>query len=83
MFKKTVLLAVAVISCFTVRAFAAENETLLRLGTNIPADDNMHEINVIFQIPVTCTGTFSISLYNVNCTDTIAVEDFVITEVNK
>ena len=152
MLKKTLLLAVAVLSCLSCSLFAAENETvvvrpwggekelkglgpkkfastsqsklplvpgktyrfkcnmtktppmskqvynhrmvlfgiqnkknaqLLKIGTEVPADDDVHEINIVYTIPADSTAPYSISLYNANCTGTILVEDFVITEVKK
>ena len=60
-----------------------KNVQLLRLGTNIPADEEAHEINEVYTIPADATAPFSISLYNAKCEGIILVEDFVITEVQK
>ena len=56
---------------------------LLRLGTNVPADEEAHEINEVYTIPADAAAPFSLSLYNAKCEGTVLVEDFVITEVKK
>ena len=60
-----------------------KNAQLLRLGTEVPVDNEPHEINVVYTIPADATAPFSLSLYNAKCEGTILVEDFVITEVKK